>query len=92
MTNFGETIKKYRENFGYSQQYVANLINMNQSNYSKIERGIQEPNLSQLKSLAEILHFSIDDILGINISETKSKDLELLHDIQRLIRKHTTNN
>ena len=36
-----------------SQKEIANLIPMNQSNYSKIERGIQEPSVYQLKRISE---------------------------------------
>lgn len=87
MNSFGEKIRKLRENKEYSQQYVASRLDMNQSNYSKIERGIQEPNLTQLKSLAEILGFSIDEILGTK-QDNKNKDAELLQDLLRVIKKY----
>ena len=36
-----------------NQQDMAERIPMNQSNYSKIERDLQEPNLEQLKRIVE---------------------------------------
>ena len=53
--NIGEKIRNAREDKDLYQSDMARLIPMNQSNYSKIERGIQEPNLEQLKRICEIL-------------------------------------
>lgn len=43
--NIGEKIKNKREDMDLSQKDMATLIPMNQSNYSKIERNLQEQNL-----------------------------------------------
>lgn len=59
-------LKNYRIDKDLTQKRVAELIPMNQSNYSKIENGIQEPSLYQLKRLSEILEVTIDDLLDIN--------------------------
>ncbi len=48
---FGEKIRNAREDMDLSQREIAKLIPMNQSNYSKIERDIQEPNLEQLRRI-----------------------------------------
>jgi len=54
--DFGSKIRNAREDQDLSQQQVAQMIPMNQSNYSKIERNLQEPSLFQLKRIIEILH------------------------------------
>lgn len=59
-------LKNYRIDKDLTQKRVAELIPMNQSNYSKIESGIQEPSLYQLRRLSEILEVTIDDLLDIN--------------------------
>lgn len=59
-------LKNYRIDKDLTQKRVAELIPMNQSNYSKIENGIQEPSLYQLRRLSEILEVTIDDLLDIN--------------------------
>ena len=41
----GEKIRNAREDMDLLQSDMAKLIPMNQSNYSKIERDIQEPNI-----------------------------------------------
>lgn len=71
---FGNKIKNLREDMELTQSQVAELIPMNQSNYSKIERDLQEPDLMQLKRIAEILGVSADYLLGIKTDETISKD------------------
>ena len=70
---FYPRIKDLREDMDMSQKDMALKIPMNQSNYSKIERGLQEPNLFQLKRIAEILHQSVDSLLGID-STTFNKE------------------
>ncbi|MBQ8293685.1 MAG: helix-turn-helix transcriptional regulator [Bacilli bacterium] len=76
----GEKIRDIRIDMDLSQKEVASMIPMNQSNYSKIERDIQEPNVYQLKRISEILNTSIDEILGIN---KKSLDEEKLNAFQK---------
>ena len=53
--NFGERLRNIREDKDMTQQQVADLIPMNQSNYSKLERNIQQPSLQQLVQ-SSILH------------------------------------
>ncbi|MBQ8000053.1 MAG: helix-turn-helix transcriptional regulator [Ruminococcus sp.] len=87
--NFGEKIKNAREDLDISQTEIAKLIPMNQSNYSKIERGVQEPNLLQLKRICEILKLDPAYLLDLKHSQSIGiKDAELLADIKALISKH----
>lgn len=68
-----------------SQSQVAALIPMNQSNYSKIERDVQQPDLFQLKRIAEIFGVSCDDLLEITKSpENTAKDLEFARRVGEL--------
>lgn len=71
---FGEKLKNLREYMDLTQTQVAEMIPMNQSNYSKIERGLQEPDLQQLKRIAEIFCVSADYLLDIKNDETVAKD------------------
>ena len=87
--NIGVKIRNAREDLDLSQRDVAELIPMNQSNYSKIERDIQEPSLEQLKRICQILHLDprylleLDNYVGISVS-----DINLLKDVKNLINKH----
>lgn len=71
---FGNKVKTLREDMDLTQMQVAEMIPMNQSNYSKIERDQQEPDLQQLKRIAEIFGVSADYLLGITNDESLSKD------------------
>ena len=84
--NFGEKIKNAREDMDLSQRDMANLIPMNQSNYSKIERELQEPNLHQLRRICQILNLDPRYVLNLGEYTTiTQKDLELLRDIKAFI-------
>lgn len=87
--NIGEKIRNAREDKDLYQSDMARLIPMNQSNYSKIERGIQEPNLEQLKRICEILQLDPRYLLEIDMFDCISEeDMKLLNDIKTFIENH----
>ena len=62
---------------------------MNQSNYSKIERDLQEPNLDQLKRICEILHVSPAYLLEIEANPSVTEnDRRFLKDFKNLYDKY----
>lgn len=88
-TNIGEKIRSKREDMDLSQRDMAKLIPMNQSNYSKIERNIQEPSMEQLRRICQILKLDPRYLLNLGEAEMLSaSDLLLLKDIKELIRNH----
>ena len=84
----GEKIRNAREDLDLSQNDVAGLIPMNQSNYSKIERNIQEPSIEQLKRICQILHLDPRFLLGLEEEFSPSCDAELLYDVKALIKRY----
>ena len=89
LVNIGEKIKNAREDKDLFQNDMARLIPMNQSNYSKIERGIQEPNLDQLKRICEILGLDPRYLLDLDDYDNISvEDMKLLKDIKKFIDEH----
>ena len=89
--NIGEKICNARQDMDLSQRDMAKLIPMNQSNYSKIERDVQEPSIEQLRRICQIL--KLDPRYLLNLSEFESlseQDLKLLSDIKQFIREHHT--
>ena len=89
--NIGEKIRNAREDMDLSQRDMANLIPMNQSNYSKIERDIQEPNLEQLKRICQILNLDPRYLLNLgDYSSINEADMKLLRDIKIFIKDHKT--
>ena len=89
--NIGEKIRNKREDLDLSQRDMASLIPMNQSNYSKIERGVQEPSIEQLRRICQIL--KLDPRYLLNLGEYDSisdEDIKLLADIKAFIKTHKT--
>lgn len=64
--NFYERLKNAREDRDISQKDMASMLDMNQSNYSRIENGHQEPSLDQLMKIAKIFNLTIDELLGVD--------------------------
>ena len=81
-------LKNYRIDKDLTQKRVAELIPMNQSNYSKIKNGIQEPSLYQLRRLSEILEVTIDDLLDINHDAIIEKQMKkMVSEVKPIIEK-----
>ena len=86
----GKKIRDAREDLDLSQSDMAKLIPMNQSNYSKIERDLQEPNMEQLRRICQILKLDPKYLLNIDEYEFLSpEDMKLLADIKEFIRLHS---
>ena len=85
----GEKIRNKREDMDLSQYDVSGLIPMNQSNYSKIERDLQEPSMEQLRRICQILKLDPRYLLDLNDNEYISpNDTKLLADIKNFIKEH----
>jgi len=85
----GEKIRNAREDMDMSQNDIAKLIPMNQSNYSKIERNLQEPSMEQLKRICQILRLDPRYLLEMGEFEfISAQDRKLLNDIKEFIRQH----
>ncbi len=85
----GEKIRNAREDLDLSQRDMAMLIPMNQSNYSKIERNFQEPNLEQLRKICQILKLDPRYLLELDeVEAITSDDKKLLAEIKQIIKKY----
>ena len=85
----GEKIRNAREDTDLSQLDMAKLIPMNQSNYSKIERNIQEPSIEQLRRICQILKLDPRYLLDLGGFEfISTDDQKLLTDIKKFIAEH----
>lgn len=85
----GEKIRNAREDMDLLQSDMAKLIPMNQSNYSKIERGVQEPSMEQFRRICQILNTDPRYLLELGELESISlSDMKLLNDIKKFIKEH----
>lgn len=62
----GQKIKKLRELKNYTQEYMANQLDMTQSSYSKIETGETDISYSKLEKIAQALQIRPEDIITFN--------------------------
>lgn len=83
MSIFSERLYNIRIKQGLTQADVAKLVPMTQSSYSRIENGFQEPNLSQLKKIAEVLNVSLDYLLDVN---TEFYNNQINYDVKEQIK------
>ena len=60
-----ERIKKMRKEKGFTQLQVQMKTGIDQSDYSKVERGIRYPTVEQLISLSELFGTSVDYLLEL---------------------------
>ena len=89
IVNYGDKIRNAREDLDLLQSDMARMIPMNQSNYSKIERDIQEPNLEQLRRICQILKLDPRYLLNLDEFEALSaSDVKLLADIKEFLSTH----
>jgi len=62
----GEKIKKIRELRNYTQEYLAQKLQMSQAGYGKIERNESELSYPRLLKIANVLSVSIENIINFN--------------------------
>lgn len=60
----GGKIKKAREAKGLTQKEVALTVNMDQSQYSKIEKGKTDPSSSTLEKIAKALGLTLSELFA----------------------------
>jgi transcriptional regulator with XRE-family HTH domain len=61
----GERLRLLRNRKGYSQVKVQMLTGIDQSDYSKIERGMRYPTIEQVKILSRLFETSMDYLYGL---------------------------
>ncbi|MDQ0339346.1 transcriptional regulator with XRE-family HTH domain [Caldalkalibacillus uzonensis] len=64
MNTLAENIRYYREKLGWTQQELADRINISRSVLSKWENGLLVPDLQAVIKLSELFEISIDSLIG----------------------------
>jgi transcriptional regulator with XRE-family HTH domain len=62
----GEKIKKLRELKNYTQQYMADQLELSLSGYGKIERDETDISISRLEKIADVLGVDISTVLNFD--------------------------
>lgn len=82
----GESLRRLREKSGYTQQQIANVLNIDRSTYSYYELGKTSPDISTLLTLAGIFSLSLEELLG------QEPSLPAFHDSNARIRRKESAN
>ena len=59
----GRRIKEYRKKAGFSQEGLAEFMNFDSNNLSRIERGVATPKIETLLGIVNALEITPNDIL-----------------------------
>ena len=59
-----DRIKKIRIEKGYSQEYMAGMLNISQNAYHKLERGHTRINLQKFLDIARILEIEVSELIN----------------------------
>lgn len=70
----GENIRNLRKARGYSQETLAQELNVVRQTVSKWEKGLSVPDADMLEKMAGIFEVSVDALLGSTGAESKSTD------------------
>lgn len=87
-TQIGKRIKEIRESKKLKQVELAEMIDIEATNLSKIEKGTHLPKEDKLKKITKALDVEIKDLF--DFGHLKSKD-ELLKDINKIFEQSTEN-
>ncbi|KOP66676.1 XRE family transcriptional regulator [Bacillus sp. FJAT-18019] len=62
--SYGSRIAKLREQKGWTQEELSELIGISRASLSHYEKNRREPNLETLTKLADVFQTTIDQIIG----------------------------
>lgn len=82
VSNIAKNIKEYRISHDMKQTEMAELLEMNYQNYSKLERGVYIPSLDKLLDICDILVITPNDLLlaGREADDLRKETFEKLDD------------
>ena len=83
---FGQRFARLRKSKGYTQEQIADKVNISYQAVSKWENDISLPDISLLADLATILEVTIDELLGrIDPNEVKMVSEGERKDISKMV-------
>lgn len=71
---FKEKLKKLRKKHGYTQEYMANQLNISRPTYTNYERGEREPDYQMLRQIAIFFDVSTDYLLDVSDEPTPLRE------------------
>lgn len=74
--SFREKLRAARESRGYTQQQVADLMEIDKSTYCGYETGKRQPDVQKIKQLSKILGVSGDELLETDFSKGTDQSVD----------------
>ena len=71
---FCEKLQKLRKEKGYSQEQLADLLDVSRQSVSKWESGTTYPEMDKLLSLCKIFNVSLDELTNDEITDKNIRD------------------
>ncbi|HJG03423.1 MAG TPA: helix-turn-helix domain-containing protein [Megamonas funiformis] len=68
---FAKNLKKYREKNGWTQQHLADILNVSRQAVSKWELASSEPDLDKISEISKLFNITVDDILENDVEKYK---------------------
>lgn len=83
-TTFAQNLRKYRKLCGLTQQALAKQLHYNHTAIANYESGRNEPSLSDLSRLADVLGVTTDQLLGREDVQCKNRHHAFLQQFLKL--------
>jgi transcriptional regulator with XRE-family HTH domain len=83
MKTLGKKIRLLRHQKGWSQEDVANRLDISIPAFSKIETGITDINLSRLEQIATLFEMGVVQLLTFNEAEQDNKFVSELENVHK---------
>lgn len=71
---FNENLKTLRKNKGFTQEELAQKLNVVRQTVSKWEKGLSVPDADSLQKIAEVLDVPVSQLLGADIANDENKN------------------
>ena len=72
---FAENLKKIRKDKGYTQEILAEKLNVVRQTVSKWEKGLSLPDVDMLSKIANVLETDVNILLDVQITTTDQSDI-----------------
>ncbi len=97
----GDNLRSYRKKFGYSQDHLAKLLNVERSTISKFETGDREISIIHLNKMADLYGVELESLIEVDTAEYNvglayafrkqgigEEDLESIASFQKMIKNY----
>ena len=78
MKTLGDKIRYFRNIKGWSQEEMADKLELSLPAYSKIERNITDVGFKRLTQIAKVLGITVVDLLSVSSKPSEQSDLQKL--------------